>query len=63
MPRAVPVDPAMRQKYNKELEAIEDELERIYADPLAVWTEFMKSPERFLNEGEIGDLAQDENFQ
>ena len=63
MPRAAPVDPAMRAKYNKELDAIENELEKIYSDPLGVWTEFMKNPERFLNEGEIGDLAEDENFQ
>ena len=63
MPRAAPVDPEMRKKYNKELDAIENELEKIYSDPLGVWTEFMKNPERFLEDGEIGNLADDENFQ
>ena len=63
MPRAAPVDPEMRKKYNKELDAIENELEKIYSDPIGVWTEFMKNPEKFLEEGEMGNLADDEDFQ
>lgn len=39
MPRAPSVDSNIRQKYGKELDAIEDELENIYNDPLGVWQE------------------------
>lgn len=62
MPRAPPVDPEMRKKYKKELDAIENELDKIYSDPLGVWQEFMKNPEKFLNENEMG-LADDEDLQ
>jgi hypothetical protein len=62
MPRAPPVDPEMRQKYKKELDAIENELDKIYSDPLGVWQEFMANPEKFLNENETG-LADDEDLQ
>ena len=51
MPRARAIDPTIRQKYDKELNAIEDELEKIYKDPLGVWQELMKNPEKF-NENE-----------
>lgn len=62
MPRAPPVDPEMRQKYKRELDAIENELDKIYSDPMGVWQEFMANPEKFLNEGEI-KLADDEDLQ
>lgn len=62
MPRVPPVDPEMRQKYKKELDAIENELDKIYSDPLGVWQEFMANPEKFLNENETG-LADDEDLQ
>ena len=56
MPRAPTGDPAVREKYEKELNAIEDELEKIYSDPLGTWQEMMANPERFLEENEIGKL-------
>lgn len=62
MPRAPAVDPEMRKKYGKELEAIENELEKIYSDPLGVWQELMANPEKFLKENEI-PLADDEQLQ
>ena len=62
MPRAPPVDPEMRKKYKTELDAIENELDRIYSDPLGVWQEFMANPEKFLEENETG-LAEDEDLQ
>eukprot|EP00596_Hydrurales_sp_CCMP1899_P010110 CAMPEP_0119044252 /NCGR_PEP_ID=MMETSP1177-20130426/29949_1 /TAXON_ID=2985 /ORGANISM="Ochromonas sp, Strain CCMP1899" /LENGTH=566 /DNA_ID=CAMNT_0007014065 /DNA_START=229 /DNA_END=1929 /DNA_ORIENTATION=+ len=63
MPRAPSVDPEIRKKYGKELDAIEEELERIYSDPLGVWQELMKNPEKFLKENEIGGLGEDEELQ
>ena len=56
MPRAPTGDRAVREKYEKELNAIEDELEKIYSDPLGTWQEMMANPERFLEENEIGKL-------
>lgn len=50
MPRAPSMDPEMRKKYGKELDAIENELEKIYSDPLGVWQELMANPDKFLNE-------------
>ena len=50
MPRAAVVDPEIRKKYGKELDAIEDELEKIYSDPLGVWQELMANPDKFLDE-------------
>ena len=47
MPRAQSVDPAMRTKYATELNAIEDELEKIYSDPLGVWQELMANPDKY----------------
>ena len=57
MPRAPSVNPEIRDKYEKELNAIEDELEKIYTDPLGTWQEMMANPERFLEENEIGSLT------
>jgi len=50
MPRAPVLDPEIRKKYGSELNAIEDELEKIYSDPLGVWQELMANPEKFLDE-------------
>ena len=62
MPRAKPVDDEVRKKYNRELDAIEDELEKIYNDPLGVWQELITNPESF-NEDENPDkLADGEEF-
>ena len=62
MPRAKPVDNEVRKKYDRELNAIEDELEKIYNDPLGVWQELITNPESF-NEGEDPNkLADGEEF-
>jgi hypothetical protein len=57
MPRAPSVNPEVREKFDKELSAIEDELEKIYSDPLGTWQEMMANPEKFLEENEIGLLT------
>ena len=60
MPRAPSVNPEIRGKYEKELNLIEDELEKIYSDPLGTWQEMMANPEKFLEENEIGELSGDD---
>ena len=57
MPRAASVNPGVREKFSEELTAIEDELEKIYSDPLGTWQEMMANPEKFLEENEIGPLS------
>jgi hypothetical protein len=37
----------VRSKYASELNAIEDELEKIYSDPLGVWQELMANPDKY----------------
>jgi len=71
MPRAEVADEAIRKKYNQELSAIEDELEKIYSDPLGVWQELMKNPDKYSNalenneeEGDTGGaLSNDKPLQ
>lgn len=57
MPRAATVNPGVREQFSEELTAIEDELEKIYSDPLGTWQEMMANPEKFLEENEIGPLS------
>jgi hypothetical protein len=57
MPRAASVNAGVREKFSEELTAIEDELEKIYSDPLGTWQEMMANPEKFLEENEIGPLS------
>ena len=65
MPRATPVDEGMRSKYDRELTAIEDELEKIYNDPLGVWRDLITNPEKF-DDGSDGSgetsLANDQSL-
>ena len=50
MPRAKPLNPEVRAKYGKELDAIEDGLEKIYSDPISVWQELMANPDKYLGD-------------
>jgi regulator of replication initiation timing len=63
MPRAPSVDPEIRKKYGSELSAVEDELEKIYNDPLGVWQELMANPEKYVDEKDIPDLSGDKELQ
>lgn len=47
------IDPELRKKYGKELTAIEDELEKMYNDPLGVWQELLTDPDKYLSEDQI----------
>ena len=60
MPRAAPLDPSVRKKYGKELSAIEDELEKIYNNPLGVWQELMTDPDKYLSETDRKKLEDEE---
>ena len=52
MPRAESVNPEVRKEYAKELAEIEDELAKLYENPLGVWKDIMKNPEKFLDDDE-----------
>ena len=44
----------------KELTMIEDELEKMYQDPLGVWREMIENPDKFMLEmGEDDDVKKD----
>jgi len=66
MPRAAVNDPAVRSKYSSELNSIELELEKMYSDPLGVWSELMANPDKYspgppIKEGDVADkLGSDE---
>ena len=66
MPRAAVNDPAVRSKYSSELNSIENELEKMYSDPLGVWSELMANPDKYspgppIKEGDVADkLGSDE---
>ena len=45
------VNPEMREKYGKELDLIEGELEKLYDNPLGIWQELATNPEAFMGEG------------
>ncbi len=62
MPRATPVDSDIRSKYDRELNAIEDELEKIYNDPLGVWQELITNPEKFEDGSDDDALTRDEEL-
>jgi hypothetical protein len=63
MSRAETIDPSVRSKYKSELEAIEDELEKIYQNPLSVWQELMTDPDKYLSEDEIKAIDEDKELQ
>lgn len=46
MPRTKPLDPAVRAKYDAEFSEVEEELERMYNDPLGVWQDLIKSQQQ-----------------
>ena len=50
-------DPAVRKKYGSELSSIEGEIDKILSNPLDVWNELMKAPERYM--GGDADVAED----
>ena len=55
------IDPSMKAKYGKELTMIEDELEKMYQDPLGVWQEMIENPDKFLMEmGDKKDITDEE---
>merc|ERR1711959_455386 len=56
MPRSEALDPEVRKKYDTELNAIEEELEKIYNNPLDVWRELIKDPDKYLSDEEIKKL-------
>lgn len=60
--RAAPQDKEVRKKYDKELSAIENELESMYKDPLKVWEEIMMNPEKYLG-SENTEGIEDEELQ
>ena len=60
LPRATPTDPEMRSKYKRELTAIEEELEKIYDNPLKVWQDIMLSPEKYMTDEEAKQIEDEE---
>ena len=46
MPRAPPLNPEVREKYDQELSAMEDELEKLYSNPIGVWQDLLKSQQQ-----------------
>ena len=59
-PRAAPQDPEVRRRYEKELSAIESELESIYRDPLKVWEEIMLNPDKYLGKEDPKGIEDEE---
>jgi len=52
LPRTPQQNKEVREKYGRELEAIENELEEIYKNPMASWKKIMENPEKYLNDME-----------
>jgi hypothetical protein len=52
----------LQYRYDRELDAIENELEKIYNDPLGVWQELITNPEAFDGDGNPDGLADGEEF-
>lgn len=47
-PRPVPpLDATVREKYNAELGQVEDVLQDLYKDPMSVWRELLKNPDKY----------------
>lgn len=47
LPKARPLDPTVREKYDDELSQIEAELEKLYENPLGVWKDIMQNPDDY----------------
>ena len=63
LPKADALDPEIRKKYDRELNAIEEELEKIYNDPLGVWQELITDPDKYLSDEEIKKIDGDQEMQ
>ena len=63
LPKTEALDPEIRKKYDRELNAIEEELEKIYNDPLSVWQELIADPDKYLSDEEIKKLDGDQKMQ
>lgn len=46
MPRVAPIDENVRRKYEGELAEVEQELEKMYNDPLGVWRDMLKKEKK-----------------
>ena len=58
--RVAPQDPEVRKRYDKELSAIENELESMYKDPLKVWEEIMLNPDKYLGKEDPKGIEDEE---
>ncbi len=53
-PKARPLNPEIRAKF-EELDAFEAELEKLYDNPLAVWEDIIKNPDKFIDPDDTRD--------
>lgn len=51
MPKAPAVNPSVRSEFAEELKQVEDELEKMYNDPVSVWQDMLRRAEADLLEG------------
>lgn len=63
LPRSKPLDANVRSKYDRELNAIEDELDKLYSDPLSVWQKLLAEPDKYLSDDEIKEIDGDAELQ
>merc|ERR1719378_1774571 len=63
LPKTEALDPEIRKKYDRELNAIEEELEKIYNDPLSVWQDLITDPDKYLSDEEIKKIDGDQKLQ
>ena len=63
LPKTEALDPEIRKKYDRELNAIEEELEKMYNDPLGVWQELITDPDKYLSDEEIKKIDGDQEMQ
>ena len=55
LPETTPIDPSLRSKYNDEFKDVEKILEKMYNDPIAVWRDLLKEPEKYSEGLDIED--------
>lgn len=60
MPKAPAMNEEVRKEYAKEFNQIENELEKLYNNPLNVWQEILKNPEKFLDDMNSDESAKNE---
>jgi len=51
-PKSKVVDKSVREKYNKELTIVEDELEKMFSNPIDVWSALLENPEKYMGDDE-----------